>query len=59
MTMAEFLENKGEVRGEARGREEGLQRVARNMLHKGMTPSVIAELTGLSEMQVVELEGRM
>ena len=42
--------------GEVRGKEEGLQQAARQMRAKGFNIAVIAEITGLSEAEIRELD---
>jgi len=39
--------------GEARGREEGLMQTARQMKAKGLNIALIAEITGLSEKEIL------
>ena len=43
---------KGLAKGLAKGRINGLTEVAKNMLAKGMSTDVIAEMTGLSETEI-------
>jgi len=49
----------GEARGEARGivlgKEEGLHQAARQMKAKGLSLALIAEVTGLPEMEIERL----
>ncbi|WNN43718.1 Rpn family recombination-promoting nuclease/putative transposase [Winslowiella toletana] len=57
MTIAQKLEQKGRQEGRQEGRIEGIQlgelkakrEVARMMLAKGLSPSVVIEMTGLTE----------
>lgn len=46
----------GIERGIAKGVEEGIQMVAKRMLQEGMSLSKIAEVTGVSEEKIHELE---
>ena len=45
----------GEARGIAIGRNEGVLRTARQMKAKGLNIALIAEITGLSEAEIEEL----
>jgi predicted transposase YdaD len=49
-------EARGEARGIALGKEEGLQQAARQMKAKGLNIALIAEITGLSEVGIEELD---
>jgi predicted transposase YdaD len=46
----------GEARGEARGETKGVLRTARQMKAKGLNVALIAEITGLSEAEIQELD---
>lgn len=46
----------GMAEGEKRGIERGIQSVAERMLESGMAPDTIAALTGLSQLQVNEIQ---
>jgi predicted transposase/invertase (TIGR01784 family) len=46
----------GEARGIAIGRNEGILRTARQMKAKGLSLALIAEVTGLSEVEIEELD---
>lgn len=46
----------GEVRGEARGEAKGKAEVARNLLKLGMEIAQIAEVTGLTVEQILQLQ---
>ena len=49
------LLQQGLAEGEAKGRVEGVHNVARNLLKKGMTVPDIAEVTGLTEREILSL----
>jgi predicted transposase/invertase (TIGR01784 family) len=42
----------GEAKGKAEGKAEGIQKVAKNLLQKGMPADQVAEVTGLSEEEI-------
>ena len=47
---------KGRLQGKKEGREEGMQKVALNMLKSNFKPSVISNVTGLSEKEIKNLQ---
>ncbi|MDU2939829.1 MAG: Rpn family recombination-promoting nuclease/putative transposase [Enterobacteriaceae bacterium] len=56
MTIADYLEQKGRERGRYEGLQEGKQeearRIAQLMLQKGLSPTLVMDMTGLTEAQL-------
>jgi predicted transposase YdaD len=50
--IIEYYEARGEVRGEARGKEEKAVEIARNLKKIGLSLERIVEATGLTERQI-------
>ena len=46
----------GEAKGRAKGRDEGIAEIARNMKRKGLDPALIAEMTGLTFEEIKRLK---
>ncbi|MEG3130348.1 Rpn family recombination-promoting nuclease/putative transposase [Pantoea cypripedii] len=56
MTIAEQLEQKGIEKGIQLGEQRGIEKVARNMLLKGIDPSAVIDMTGLTEEQLSQIK---
>jgi predicted transposase/invertase (TIGR01784 family) len=63
MTIAESLVQKGRMEGRTEGIEIGVEKgvklTATNLLNKGMTVDFVAETTGLSFKEVLELKSNI
>ena len=56
MTIADQLREEGRLDGIQRGRQEGIEKVASNMLLKELDEKIIAESTGLSIEEIEKLK---
>ncbi len=55
-TIAQQIEKRSIEQGRQEGRQEGMQQVAKSMLKKDLTISLIQEVTGLSKQTIEELK---
>ena len=55
-TWKHIGEREGREKGREEGREERTRQLARNMLAKGLDPALVADISGLTEDEILSLE---